>query len=439
MSKSPSSRTPNHISAIINARLIDPAHNLDVLGSMLITDGVIAAIGADISIPKTATLIDAEGAALIPGLIDMQVFISEPGAEYRETLATVSQAAAAGGVTSIITMPNTDPVIDDAALVDFISRRARDTAIVNVHPMAAITKGTQGVTMSEFGLLREAGAVAFTDGDKTVMNTQTMQTALSYATNFDALIVHHAMDAYLAHGGVMNSGERATRLGLSGIPIAAETIIIERDIRLVELSGGRLHFAQISSAQSVDIIRAAKKRGVSVTCGVSANHLMLNENDVENYRTFAKLNPPLRREEDRVALCQAVVDGTIDVIVSGHNPQDEDAKRRPFTQAEFGSVGVETLLPAALTLYHEGIAPLDKLLIAMTQTPAALLGLKSGTLAVGHPADCALVDFEVPWVVDADALTSKSKNTAIEGRKLQGRVLRCFVNGDEIFTYEIKE
>lgn len=422
--------------AITNARLMDPASAVDMQGSLLMENGIITAIGNKIDIPKSATIIDAEGALLIPGLVDMQVFIGEPGAEYRETLATASQAAAAGGVTSMITMPNTDPVIDDAALVDFISRRARDTAIVKVHPMAAITKGTDGKTMSEFGLLREAGAVAFTDGDKAVMNTQLMQRALSYATSFDALIVHHAMDSYLAGAGVMNSGETAIRLGLTGIPIAAETIIIERDIRLVELTDARLHIAQISSAQSIDVIRAAKKRGINVTCGVSANHLMLNENDVENYRTFAKLNPPLRREDDRVALCQAVADGTIDVIVSGHNPQDEDAKRRPFAEAEFGSVGVETLLPAALTLHHEGIASLDCVLIAMTQTPAALLGLEAGSLAVGMPADMALIDLDMPWSIDGDALHSKSKNAAIEGRKVQGRVMRSFVNGLQVFVYE---
>ena len=422
--------------AITKARLIDAASGSDTHGSLLMADGVIADMGEKITIPDAAQVIDAKGAAIIAGLIDMQVFTGEPGAAHRETLATVSHAAAAGGVTGIVTMPNTDPVIDDAALVDFISRRARDTAIVHVHPMAAITKSLKGDAISEFGLLREAGAVAFTDGDKPVMNTQIMKKALAYATNFNALIVHHAMDTDLAGDGVMNSGEMATRLGLAGISLAAETIMMERDIRLVELTGANLHIAQISGAESVEIIRAAKQRGINVTCGVSANHLMLNENDVENYRSFAKINPPLRREEDRLALCQAVADGTIDVIVSGHNPQDEDAKRRPFAEAEFGAIGVETLLPAALTLYHEGIAPLDKILRAMSHTPAHLLGLDAGKLSAGQAADIALVDLDMPWVVDDALLHSKSKNAAIEGRQVQGRVLRSFVNGRQVFAYE---
>jgi dihydroorotase len=419
--------------AITNTRLFDPASGLDEIGAIVFNDEGIIACGKDISPPPDASIIDGTGLVTTPGLVDMQVFIGEPGEEYRETLATASQAAAAGGVTTMIMMPDTQPVIDDAALVDYISRRARGTALVNVHPMAAITKGLDGEMMNEFGLLHEAGAVAFTDGSRSVMNARIMQKAMSYAANFDALIMHHAIDANLVGDGVMNEGELAIRLGLSGIAVIAETIMIERDIRLVEATGARYHVAQISSRESIDIIRQAKDRGLPVTCGVSANHLMLNQNDVENYRTFAKLMPPLRTEEDRQALIEAIADGTIDVIVSGHNPQGEDAKRRPFGEAEFGSIGVETLLAAGLTLHHEIEVPLTRLIDAMSTTPAKLLGLSAGELTIGHPADLALIDIDAPWIVDADNLHSRSRNAAIEGRKVQGKVMKTIVSGKTVF------
>jgi dihydroorotase len=419
--------------AITNTRLFDPASGLDEIGTIVFNDESIIACGKDISPPPDASIIDGTGLVTTPGLVDMQVFIGEPGEEYRETLATASQAAAAGGVTTMIMMPDTQPVIDDAALVDYISRRARGTALVNVHPMAGITKGLDGEVMNEFGLLHEAGAVAFTDGSRSVMNARIMQKAMSYAANFDALIMHHAIDANLVGDGVMNEGELAIRLGLSGIAVIAETIMIERDIRLVEATGARYHVAQISSRESIDIIRQAKDKGLPVTCGVSANHLMLNQNDVENYRTFAKLMPPLRTEEDRKALIEAIADGTIDVIVSGHNPQGEDAKRRPFGEAEFGSIGVETLLAAGLTLHHEIEVPLTRLIEAMSTTPAKLLGLSAGALTIGHPADLALIDIDAPWIVDADNLHSRSRNAAIEGRKVQGKVMKTIVSGKTVF------
>ena len=420
--------------AISNTRLFDPASNLDEIGNILFNEEGIIACGKDIPLPQDVTTIDGTGLVTTPGLVDMQVFIGEPGGEYRETLATASQAAAAGGVTTMIMMPDTQPVIDDAALVDYISRRARGTALVNVHPMAGITKGLDGVMMNEFGLLHEAGAVAFTDGSRSVMNARIMQKAMSYAANFNALIMHHAIDTNLVGEGVMNEGELAIRLGLSGIPVIAETIMIERDIRLVEATGARYHIAQISSRESIDIVRQAKDKGLPVTCGVSSNHLMLNQNDVENYRTFAKLMPPLRTEEDRQALIEAIADGTIDVIVSGHNPQGEDAKRRPFGEAEFGSIGVETLLAAGLTLHHEVKVPLTRLIEAMSTTPARLLGLSAGTLSIGHPADLILIDIDAPWIVDADNLHSRSRNAAIEGRKVQGKVTETIVSGKTIFS-----
>lgn len=420
--------------AISNTRLFDPASNLDEIGNILFNEEGIIACGKDIPLPQDVTTIDGTGLVTTPGLVDMQVFIGEPGGEYRETLATASQAAAAGGVTTMIMMPDTQPVIDDAALVDYISRRARGTALVNVHPMAGITKGLDGEMMNEFGLLHEAGAVAFTDGSHSVMNARIMQKAMSYAANFNALIMHHAIDTNLVGEGVMNEGELAIRLGLSGIPVIAETIMIERDIRLVEATGARYHIAQISSRKSIDIVRQAKDKGLPVTCGVSSNHLMLNQNDVENYRTFAKLMPPLRTEEDRQALIEAIADGTIDVIVSGHNPQGEDAKRRPFGEAEFGSIGVETLLAAGLTLHHEVKVPLTRLIEAMSTTPSRLLGLSAGTLSIGHPADLILIDIDAPWIVDADNLHSRSRNAAIEGRKVQGKVTETIVSGKTVFS-----
>lgn len=420
--------------AISNTRLFDPASNLDEIGNILFNEEGIIACGKDIPLPQDVTTIDGTGLVTTPGLVDMQVFIGEPGGEYRETLATASQAAAAGGVTTMIMMPDTQPVIDDAALVDYISRRARGTALVNVHPMAGITKGLDGEMMNEFGLLHEAGAVAFTDGSRSVMNARIMQKAMSYAANFNALIMHHAIDTNLVGEGVMNEGELAIRLGLSGIPVIAETIMIERDIRLVEATGARYHIAQISSRKSIDIVRQAKDKGLPVTCGVSSNHLMLNQNDVENYRTFAKLMPPLRTEEDRQALIEAIADGTIDVIVSGHNPQGEDAKRRPFGEAEFGSIGVETLLAAGLTLHHEVKVPLTRLIEAMSTTPSRLLGLSAGTLSIGHPADLILIDIDAPWIVDADNLHSRSRNAAIEGRNVQGKVTETIVSGKTVFS-----
>lgn len=417
---------------IQNVRLLDPASGLDTMGALRIRDGRIAEIG-DISPSPDCDIIDGRGKALLPGLIDMQVHTGEPGNEHRETLATASHAAARGGVTSIVVMPDTRPAIDDAALVDFISRRARDTAMVRVIPMAAITKGCDSDQLSEFALLRDSGAIAFTNGDRSIMNALTMRRALSYAASFNALIVHHAMDENLFSAGVMNESELSTRLGLPGIPAAAETVIIERDLKLVQLTGGRYHLSQISSADSITSIRNARAVGLAVSCGVSVNHLLLNENDVENYRSFAKINPPLRAESDRLALVDAVAEGLIDVVVSAHNPQDADAKRQPFQQAAFGSVGVETLLAGLLTVHHSDGVDLLTLLRTVTSGPADILGLEGGRLSLGAPADLALVDLDAPWIIDADELASKSKNAVLEGRRVQGRVEATFVAGKCVY------
>ena len=423
--------------AYINARLFDPARGLDETGTLLVDNDKISDLGASVfadGIPEDTQSVDCGGHLLTPGLIDMRVFTGEPGTEYRETLGSASLSAAAGGITTMTVMPNTDPVIDDVALVDFIERRARDTAIVNVHPMAALTRGCNGEQMTEIGLLKDAGAVAFTDGDRPLSSSLVMRRALSYATFFDALIVQHAEDTELAAGGVMNEGELASRLGLTGAPSAAETIMIERDIRLVELTGARYHVAQVSCGASVDVIRRAKEAGLRVTCGVSAAHLTLNENDVASYRSFMKLSPPLRHEDDRVAVVEGVADGTIDVIVSSHHPQDPETKRLPFAQAAFGAVGLETLLPATLSLVHAGTIPLARIIAALTTAPASLMGLDAGRLEKGAPADLTLTNINVPWVLDPEQLKSKSKNTPFDERRLQGRAIRTIVGGKAVYV-----
>jgi len=423
--------------AYINARLFDPARGLDKTGTLLVDNDKISDLGASVfadGIPEDTQTVDCGGHLLTPGLIDMRVFTGEPGTEYRETLGSASLSAAAGGITTMTVMPNTDPVIDDVALVDFIERRARDTAIVNVHPMAALTRGCNGEQMTEIGLLKDAGAVAFTDGDKPLANPLVMRRILSYATFFNALVVQHAEDPDLSAGGVMNEGELASRLGLKGAPSAAETIMIERDIRLVELTGSRYHVAQVSCSASVEVIRRAKEAGLPVTCGVSAAHLTLNENDVASYRSFMKLSPPLRHEDDRVAVVKGVADGTIDVIVSSHHPQDPETKRLPFAQAAFGAVGLETLLPATLSLVHAGTLPLARVISALTAAPASLMGLDAGRLEKGAPADLTLTDINVPWVLDPEQLKSKSKNTPFDERRLQGRAIRTIVGGKAVYV-----
>ena len=423
--------------AFINARLVDPATDRDQPGGLLVVEGEITDLGPHLrrNAPEDAEVIDCKGHVLAPGLIDMQVFTGEPGAEHRETLKTASLAAAAGGVTTIVVMPDTNPVIDQVALVDFIQRRARDNAVVRVHTMAALTKGLEGKEITEIGLLKRAGAIAFTNGKNSVADTKVMYNALLYAKDFGALIVHHTEDPYLSQGACMNAGHVAARLGLPGVPKAAETIILDRDIRLVEITGGRYHAAAISCRESLDIIRTAKAAKLPVTCGVSINHVTLNENDIGPYRTFFKLRPPLRAEEDRAALVQGIASGDIDVIVSSHDPQDADVKRRPFAEAADGAIGLETLLSAALRLHHTEGVSLTVLLRAMTSNPAKLLGLPTGRLEKGAPADLVLFDLNQPWVVDREALRSRSKNSPFDESKMQGRILLTMVAGDIVYQY----
>jgi dihydroorotase len=428
---------PEEATAFLNARLVDPASGKDQPGGLLVRDGLIADLGAHLrrNAPERTRVVDCKGHMLCPGLIDMQVFTGEPGQEHRETLKTASQAAAAGGVTTMVVMPDTEPVIDQVALVDFIQRRARDNAAVNVHVMAAMTRGLKGQEMTEIGLLKRAGAIAFTNGKTSVSNARVMHNVLLYAKDFGALIVHHTEDPFLTEGTVMNSGEVATRLGLPGVNKAAETIVLERDVRLVEITGGRYHASQLTCAESIAVVRAAKARSLPVTCGVSINHLTLNENDIGPYRTFFRLKPPLRSEDDRAALVRALAAGEIDVIVSSHDPQDADTKRHPFAEAADGAIGLETLLAAALRLTHSGEIGLLPLLKAMTANPAKLLGLPSGRLEKGAPAELVLVDLDQPWVVDKAQIRARSKNSPFDESKMQGRVLLTMVAGKPVYQY----
>ncbi|KAB0682093.1 dihydroorotase [Aureimonas leprariae] len=419
-----------------NVRILDPSRGLDEIGTLVVEGGVVRAAGAGAAnqgAPDGAEVIDGSRLAAVPGLIDARVFIGEPGGEHRETIRSASLAAAAGGVTSILTMPDTDPVIDDIALAEFVVRTARETAVVNVHPAAALTKGLAGREMSEIGLLTDAGVRAFTEGRRTITNSGLLRRIMTYARDFDALVMHETQDADLTGAGVMNEGLLASWLGLPGIPREAEIIPLERDLRLAALTRCRYHAAKISVAASAEAVRAAKDRGAPVTAGISVNNLALNENDVGEYRTFFRLSPPLRGEDDRQAMIQALGDGTIDIIVSSHDPQDADGKRHPFAEAETGAIGLETLLPSVLRLHHSDGVPLLRVLEAVTLAPARLLKLDRGTLAPGATADFALVDLDAPFVYSKDRIRSKSNNTAFENARLQGEVLRTVVGGRTVF------
>jgi dihydroorotase len=432
----PHSQNNSHPLLLTNARLIDPSRDLDTRGDLLIVDGVIrdakqgiAASGA----PDGAEIVDCTGCIVAPGLVDMRAFVGEPGASYRETFASASEAAAAGGITTIICQPDTSPVIDNSATVDFVLRRARDTAIVNIHPMAALTKGMAGQVMTEFGLLKAAGAVAFTDGAHSVTNAQVMRRALTYARDFDALIVHHTEDPNLVGEGVMNEGEFSTRLGLIGVPAAAEAMMLERDIRLVALTGGRYHAASVTCRESLEVLKRARDAGLAVSASASINHLALNENDIGPYRTFLKTSPPLRTEDDRTALVAAVASGLVDVAMSDHNPQDVETKRLPFAEAAVGAIGLETMLSAGLRLVHNDELDITALIRAMSTRPAELLGLPGGTLRAGRPADVIVIDPDEPWVLDPADLKSQCKNTPFDEARFTGRVRQTVVGGKSVY------
>ena len=426
--------------AFVNARLLDPASGLDKKGGLLVLGESIADIGPHIRPGQLAPdieWVDCHGHCLAPGLVDMRTQFREPGEEHKETLDSISRAAAAGGITALVGLPNTRPVIDDVAVVEFVARRAREVKLVKIFVYGGVTKGLDGKQLVEMGLLREAGALAFTDGLHAVRNAQVMRNALSYAKAFDALIIQHPEDPDLADGGHMNEGELATRLGLAGIPTAAESVLLERDRRLVALTGGRYHAAHVSSAEGLAVIRRAKAEGLRMTADTAPPYFALNDLEVQGYRTFAKVSPPLRSEDDRLAVVEALQDGTIDVIASDHAPHDQESKRIPFAQAEPGMVGVETLLPLALELYHKGQLPLLDLLRKMTVAPAALLGLPLGTLGVGKPADLVLFDLDRPWRLDVKGGVGKSKNAPYDGRPVQGQVRMTVVDGR--IVYQVPE
>jgi len=420
-----------------NLRIIDPSRNLDEAGSIVIENGRIAAIGSGAQnqgAPEGAEIVDGRGRIAAPGLVDARVFVGEPGAEHRETIESASRAAAAGGVTTFIMMPDTDPVIDDIALVEFVLKTARDKAVVNIHAAAALTKHLAGEEMTEFGLLKAAGAVAFTNGRNPMHNAQVLRRAMTYAREFGSVIALETRDKHLGAGGVMNEGLLASWLGLSGTPREAELIPLERDLRIAGLTRAKYHAAQISVPESAEAVKIARERGANVTCAASINHLTLNENDIGEYRTFFKLSPPLRGEDDRKAMVDALARGEIDIIVSSHDPQDVDTKRLPFADAADGAIGLETMLAAALRLHHSGEVPLMRLIDALSTRPAKIFGLDAGTLAPGARADIVLIDPDEPWLAVKDGFVSRSKNTPFEDARFTGRAVSTYVAGERVHS-----
>lgn len=420
---------------LTNVRIIDPSQKMDEIGNIVINEeGKIKSIGKKSGTSKSSEKIDLKGLVAIPGLVDMKAFVGEPGFEYKENFRTLSQAALAGGVTSIVTMPNTKPVIDNVSMVDFIIRRGRDKAKVNLFPCASITRQMEGNQMTEFGLLKARGIIGFSDVNKTIQNSELMSRIMNYASDIDVLIMQHAEDYELAKNSCINQGEVATRLGLQGVSDIAEKIIIERDLSLLSEFPCRYHINQISSKNSLNVIKKNKSNGIKFSTGVSINNLSLNQNDIGEFRTFLKLSPPLRSEEDRLSLIEGIKNDLINVIVSDHIPEDEESKRLPFAQAATGSIGIETLLSLSLELYHNESLPLEKIIKCLTINPAKILKIDKGSLKEGSDADICIFDLEKPWVVKAEELKSKSKNTAIENRKLQGKVKMTLLQGEVVYS-----
>ncbi|MCQ4158734.1 dihydroorotase [Roseomonas sp. GC11] len=417
----------------VNARLVDPASGLDAPGSLLVSRGVIADHGGALGIPDGADVVDCGGAVLAPGLVDLRAALGEPGAEYRETIDSAALAAAAGGITTLCALPETQPVLDDPALVQFVRSKGEATGSLTILPYGAATKGCAGQEIAEFGLLKEAGAIAFTDGTHAIASARTMRLALSYARAFGSFVVQHPEEPSLARGGAATEGELATRLGLPGIPPAAEAIMVARDIALARLTGGHVHFAHVSTAAALELIRAAKAEGLAVTCDTAPPYFDLNETAIGDFRTYAKLSPPLRREADRLAVVAALADGTIDAIASDHQPADPDDKRLPFAQASAGGTGLATLLGITLARVHGGDLSLSAALALLTSRPAALLGLPVGRLERGAPADLVLFHLERAWKVEAGRLPGKAQNSPFDGRALEGKVLGTWKAGRRVF------
>ena len=420
----------------LNAHIIDPKNSLDEVGGLIINEnGKIDAVGKKVNknnIPSREKYIDLGNKHLFPGIVDMRVFVGEPGYEYKENFKTLSNAALSGGVTSAVTMPNTSPIIDNVSIVDFLKRRGRDKSKINIYPTASLTKNLEGKNMTEFGLLQKKGIIGFTDGIKTIQNSRLMSRIMRSAFDLGSLVMQHAEDIDLAENGTVNDGIISTKLGLQGITELAEKIIIERDLSLLEDFNCRYHISQISSAKSIEVIKK-RKNDINFTTGVSINNLSLNENDIGDFRTFLKLSPPLRTEDDRLSLVEALNKNLIDVIVSDHKPEDEESKRLTFAQAATGASGVETLLPLALELYHNESVKLFKIIETLTSNPAKILNIDKGNLSIGNDADFCVVDINKPWIVKKEKLISKSKNTSIEDKKLQGKVLNTYIKGEELY------
>jgi dihydroorotase len=421
------------------ARLLDPESRLDAPGDLLIEGDRIAAIGPGLSeagLGSDVEIVDAGGLCLAPGLVDMRVQLREPGAEHMESIETGGQAAAAGGVTTMVTLPDTEPPVDDVSVVEFLARRAREAKLAKIHTYAAATKGLAGRELTEMGLLAANGALGFTDGVKAIADALVMRRVLAYARSFDQLVIQHPEEPSLASAGEVTEGEIATRLGLPAVTPMAEVIMVERDLRLVEITGARYHAAHLSTAAAIDAVRQGKAAGLPVTCDTAPPYFALNETAIGDYRTFAKLSPPLRSEADRRAVVAGLADGTIDAIASDHAPWDQDSKRLPFSSAACGIIGLETLLPLSLELYHNRHLSLLEVLRQLTMNPARMLGLEVGRLSPGAPADLVLFDLDSPWRIDTERFRSKSKNAPFDGRPVQGRVEQTVVDGRTIFMRE---
>ena len=418
-----------------NVRLLDPATGLDRPGRLLVHRGLIEDLDlpSDAAAPEGAHVVDGNGAILCPGLVDMRASVGEPGHEYRETIASAAEAAAWGGITTLALLPNTRPAIDDPALVRLLRARGDETGMVTIMPYGAVTRGCRGEEMAELGLLREAGAVAFTDGIHAIADTRLMRNALSYARGFGAMVIQHPEDPSLARHGSATEGELATRLGLPGIPAAAEAILVARDLMLARLTGGALHFGHVSTAAALALIRRAKSDGLAVTCDTAPPYFDLNETAIGDFRTFAKLSPPLRAEADRLAVCAALADGTIDAIASDHMPRDADDKRLPFAQAASGGVGLTTLLGVTLARVHDGTLGLLAAIDLLTARPARVLGIQAGRLARGQPADLCLFDLERAWQVQSGQMRGRAQNTPFDGRALEGRVIGTWKAGRRVW------
>jgi dihydroorotase len=420
--------------ALLNARLVDPERGRDGSGALLIRDGRIDDVSwGESPAPGDAETVDCRGKPLAPGIVDFGALVCDPGERHRESLRSAGLAAAAGGVTTLATRPDTDPTADDPAILDYVRRRAAEVCAVRVRPMGALTKGCAGREMAELGLLVDAGAVAFGDADRPLADSRLLRRALAYAKGLGALVVHHPQEPCLSAGACATESEFSGRLGLPAAPACAERILLERDLALAALTGARLHLDALTTRDALQALRRAKQEGLDVTAGTTIHHLALNELDVGAWRSFFKLDPPLRAEEDRAAVAEALAEGLLDVIASGHLPQDEDSKRLPFEAAAPGAIGLETMLPAALRLVHDGLMDLPALFRALSLNPARRLGLEGGRLARGAPADLVLFDPDAPYLLDRYALRSKAKNTPFDRTRMTGRALGTWVGGRRVF------